>query len=169
MADKKRGLTQGEKALVRAIFPAEIEKVVDDVLLSDGAGRNPIPAIAFMNRANHALTLGKTIYFGRQYADDFSIGGDGSKGLLLHEMVHVWQYARLGIAGFLARYAREFVSVRFQAGRMYEYKSRAPFGPARLEAQAQMVQDYFLARAAHATAKVADLAESLAGSRMFGL
>jgi hypothetical protein len=169
MAERKRGLTDGEKALVRAIFPVEIEKVVDEIVLSDGAGRNPIPAIAFMNRANHALTFGRTIYFGTGYAADFYAAGDGGKGLLLHEMTHVWQYARLGMAKFLARYAREFVSVRFDAGRMYEYKSRAPFGAARLEAQAQMVQDYFLARAAGATAKADDLAESLAGSRMFGL
>jgi hypothetical protein len=169
MAEKKRELTAGERQLVIDSLPAGIEKILDEVRLSDGAGKNPIPAIAFMNKANHALTFGRTIYFGQQFSDDFSTGGDGGKGLLLHEMTHVWQYARHGVPGFLARYTRDFVSARFNAGRMYEYKSRAPFGPARLEAQAQMVQDYFLARAAQATAKANDLAESLAGSRMYGL
>lgn len=169
MAEKKRRLTEGERRLVRETFPPDIEKILAEVRLSDGAGKNPIPAIAFMSRANHALTFGRTIYFGTHYAEDFSTVGDVGKALLLHEMTHVWQYARLGVPGFLARYAREFLSVRFRPRRMYEYKSRAPFGPARLEAQAQMVQDYFLARAAGATARLADLAESLAGSRMYGL
>jgi hypothetical protein len=169
MAEKKRRLTAGERQLVLDSLPTGIEKILGEVRLSDGAGKNPIPAIAFMNKANHALTFGRTIYFGQDFADDFASAGDGGKALLLHEMVHVWQYERLGIAGFLACYAREFVSVRFKAGRMYEYKSRAPFGPARLEAQAQMVQDYFLARAAQATAQANDLAASLAGSRMYGL
>jgi hypothetical protein len=169
MAEKKRRLSGGEKALVRATFPADIEKLIDDVLLSDGAGKNPIPGIAFMNKANHALTFGKTIYFGTGYAPDFAAAGDSGKGLLLHEMTHVWQYAKHGVPGFLARYTRDFLSVRFNAKRMYEYELRAPFAKARLEAQAQMVQDYFLARAAGATAKVNDLAASLAGSRMHGL
>lgn len=169
MAEKKRTLTAGERALVLDTFPAEIEAILGEVRLSDGAGKNPIPAIAFMGGANHALTLGRTIYFGKHYAEDFAAAGDAGKGLLLHEMTHVLQYKRLGIPRFLARYAREVLSVRFKPRKMYEYKSRAPFGPARLEAQAQMVQDYFLARAAGATAKVNDLAESLAGSGMFRL
>ena len=169
MAEKKRELTSNERMLVLTVFPDELETILGEVRLSDGAGKNPVPAIAFMSDANHALTFGRTIYFGKHYAEDFAAGGDLGKGLLLHEMTHVWQYARLGIPKFLARYGREVLSVRFKPRRMYEYKSRAPFGPARLEAQAQMVQDYFLARAAGATAKMADLAESLAGSRMFGL
>ncbi len=169
MAEKKRALTEGERALVIGTFPDELKTILGHVRLSDGAGKNPIPAIAFMSEANDALTFGRTIYFGKHYAEDFAAGGDLGKGLLLHEMTHVWQYARLGIPKFLARYAREVLSVRFKPRKMYEYKSRAPFGAARLEAQAQMVQDYFLARAAGATAKLGDLAESLAGSRMFGL
>lgn len=169
MAEKQRRLTDGERKLVRDTFPPDIEKILAEVRLSDGAGKNPIPAIAFMSKANHALTFGRTIYFGQAYVEDFAFAGDAPKGLLLHEMTHVWQYARLGIPRFLARYVREFLSVRFRPRRMYEYKSRAPFGPARLEAQAQMVQDYFLARAAGATAKAGDLAQSLAGSKMYGL
>lgn len=169
MAEKKRGLTAGERALVLETFPEDIKTILGEVRLSDGAGKNPIPAIAFMSEANHALTFGRTIYFGKHFADDFAAGGDLGKGLLLHEMTHVWQYGRLGIPKFLARYAKEVLSVRFKPKKMYEYKSRAPFAPARLEAQAQMVQDYFLARAAGATAKVNELAESLAGSKMFGL
>ena len=169
MAEKKRGLTAGERALVLQTFPEDIKTILGEVRLSDGAGKNPIPAIAFMSEANHALTLGRTIYFGKHFAEDFAAAGDLGKGLLLHEMTHVWQYGRLGIPKFLARYAQEVLSVRFKAKKMYEYKSRAPFGPARLEAQAQMVQDYFLARAAGATAKVNELAESLAGSKMFRL
>jgi len=169
MTEKKRALTAGERELVLDIFPSELKTILGEVRLSDGPGKNPIPAIAFMNEHNHALTFGRTIYFGKHYAQDFAAAGDLGRGLLLHEMTHVWQYARLGIPKFLALYAREVLSVRFKPRRMYEYKSRAPFGPARLEAQAQMVQDYFLARAAGATAKMADLAESLAGSKMFGL
>ena len=165
MAEKKRPLRTGEVELVQATFPPGIDTRA--VRISDGPGSNPVPAIAFMSERNHALTFVNTIYYGKGYLDDFSAGDARAKALLLHEMTHVWQYARLSTPVFLAIYVKDLASVLFQAPKMYDYKPREPFAKARLEAQAQMVQDFFLRRAGGHS--LDDLKASLAGSRIYGL
>ncbi|MEA3017699.1 MAG: hypothetical protein QOI38_2421, partial [Sphingomonadales bacterium] len=158
-------LTTGEIQLIEATFPPRIDTRA--VRISDGPGKNPVPAIAFMSERNHALTFVETIYYGTGYLDDFSAGDARAKALLLHEMTHVWQYAKLGTPVFLAKYVKDLVSVLFRAPRMYDYRPREPFATARLEAQAQMVQDFFIRRAAGHS--LDDLKASLAGTRIYGL
>lgn len=165
MAEKKRPLRAGEIRLVEETFPPGID--TGAVRIVDGPGMNPVPAIAFMSERNHALTFVNTIYYGTGYADDFSAGDARARALLLHEMTHVWQYATIGVPVFLARYVKDLASVMFRAPRMYDYKVGEPFAKARLEAQAQMVQNYYLRRAnGHA---LDDLKASLKGTRIYGL
>ena len=163
MADGVRPLTAGEVALLRPIFGTRI--AYELVRLNDGYGINPIAAVAL--RSADAVTLRRSIYFGRHFLEDFAVGPPVGQGLLAHEMTHVMQWAELGVARFLARYARELAAAGGVQKRMYHYEPGQPFAGAGLEAQAQMVQDYFMRRALR---KPTDLhAASLAGTGLFGL
>ena len=106
--------------------------------------------------------MGDTIHFRDVLPDDFS--ASGARFLFLHEMTHVWQYRRLGVARFLLRYLREWAACRFDRRALYAYAAGEPFGAARLEAQAEMVRDHARGGAARAKA-----AASLAGTGIFGL
>ena len=163
-----RGLRAEEVAFLRPAFGDRLPYA--DVRLVDGAGGNPVAMAAFRN-GNTAITLRRTVYFGPgKYSEDYARAGPHEQGLLAHEMTHVWQYAQLGVVRFLARYAREFASVRGQAHLMYRYEAGvAPFAEARLEAQAQMVGDYMFARLVGDQARMARLAVNLRGSGFFGL
>jgi hypothetical protein len=139
------------------------------VRLVDGHDGNPLPRSAFRN-GNTAITLRKTIYFGRHYREDFAAADPHSTGLFLHEMTHVWQYARLGLARFYLRYASDLVACRFSARAMYRYApGETRFADARLEAQAQMVGDYCEARLTGDEARAGLIAISLGGSGIYGL
>jgi hypothetical protein len=160
-----RPLSEGEVALLRPVFGGRID--YGRVRLNDGYGLNHIAAAALSSPAADAVTLGRTIYFGRLLSDDFAAAPLAGQGLLAHEMTHVMQWAELGIPRFAARYLRELLAVGFVQKRMYEYEPGQPFAAAGLEAQAQMVQDYFLRRA---LGKPRDHLEmSLAGTGLFGL
>lgn len=57
-----------------------------------------------------AITIGDRVWFvSEEKRDDLS--------LLAHELVHVGQYARLGLAGFLARYFLHMAKARFRYSR----------------------------------------------------
>ena len=164
----RRGLTPGEIALGREAFGERAP--LDRVTFVEGAARNPIARAAFRN-GNGAITLRRTIYFApAYYQPDFSVGKAAAKGLLIHELAHVWQYERMGTGWFLARYAREFAAVGFRAWRMYEYEvGRTAFRGAMLEAQAEMAGNYAEAKAEGDAGKMALVAVNLRGSELFGL
>jgi hypothetical protein len=162
-----RPLTACEIGLLDEAFGGGID--CRRLRLVDGHDDNPLPRAAFRN-GNTAITLRKTIYFGRHYRPDFAEADPHALGLFLHEMTHVWQYARLGLARFGLRYARDLVGCRFRARAMYDYvPGETRFAAARLEAQAQMVGDYCEARAAGDDGRARLIAKSLEGSGIFGL
>ncbi len=164
----RRSLTLGEIALGREAFGEQVP--LERVTFVEGAARNPIARAAFRN-GNSAITLRRTIYFGpAYYQPDFSAGKSAAKGLLIHELAHVWQYERMGTGWFFARYAREFAAVGFKAWRMYEYEiGKTPFRRAMLEAQAEMAGNYAEAKADGDEAKMALVGRNLEGSGLFRL
>ena len=161
-----RPLTAGEAGLLDEAFRGGIDATT--VRLVDGHDDNPLPRAAFRN-GNTAITLRKTIYFGRHYRPDFAGADPHALGLFLHEMTHVWQYARLGLTRFYLRYARDLIACRFSARAMYRYvPGETRFAGARLEAQAQMVGDYCEARLMGDEGLARLIAASLAGSGIYG-
>ena len=164
----RRGLTPGEIALGREAFGQRVP--LERVTFVEGAGRNPIARAAFRN-GNGAITLRRTIYFSpAYYQDDFAAEKPAAKGLLIHELAHVWQYEKMGTAWFFARYAREYAAAGFKAWRMYEYEvGVTPFSRAMLEAQAEMAGNYAEAKADGDAARMALVATNLSGSGVFGL
>ena len=162
-----RPLTAGETGLLDEAFGGGIDLRM--LRLVDGHDDNPLPRAAFRN-GNTAITLRKTIYFGRHYRPDFAAAEPHSLGLFLHEMTHVRQYARLGLVRFGLRYACDLAACRFSARAMYRYvPGETRFAEARLEAQAQMVGDYCEARAAGDEARTRLIAANLQGSGIYGL
>jgi hypothetical protein len=162
-----RGLKPGEVALLREAFGDRL--AYEGIRLRLGHGGNPAAVAAFRN-GNTAITLRRSIYFRTHYSDDFSRSGVVEKSLFHHEMTHIWQYAVLGVPRFLARYARDLAACRFNARAMYRYEEgTTPFAGARLEAQAQMVGDYCLARLAGDVSRQTRLARNLRGSGFYGL
>lgn len=162
-----RPLTAGESGLLDEAFQGRIDSAM--VRLVDGHDDNPLPRAAFRN-GNTAITLRKTIYFGRHYRPDFAEADPHALGLFLHEMTHVMQYARLGLVRFGVKYVRDLASCRFHAPAMYGYTpGETRFAEARLEAQAQMVGDYCEARLKGDEARVRMIATSLKGSGIYGL
>jgi hypothetical protein len=162
-----RPLTAGEVGLVEDAFRGGID--TRKLRLVEGDDGNPLARAAFRN-GNTAITLRKTIYFGRHYCEDFARAEAHARGLFLHEMTHVWQYARLGLVRFALRYGRDLVACRFRARDMYSYlPGETRFAQARLEAQAQMVGDYCEARLTGDDIMVRLLAGSLRGTGFYGL
>jgi hypothetical protein len=167
MAQGMRGLAASEIALLRTAFGDRIG--YGEVRVREGHGGNPAAMAAFRN-GNTAITLRRSIYFRTHYSDDFAAGDVAAKALFHHEMTHIWQYAKLGLPGFYARYARDLVACRFSPSAMYRYdEGKTPFAGARLEAQAQMVGDYCHAAITGDTGRKLRLAQNLEGSGFFGL
>jgi len=162
-----RRLTEGEVDLLRDAFGDRLD--YGRVRLRPGHGGNPAAVAAFRN-GNTAITLQRRIYFRTHYSDDFSNAEVAAQSLFHHEMTHVWQYAALGTARFLARYARDLAACRFSARAMYRYEEgETEFARARLEAQAQMVGDYCHARLVGDVSRQTRLARNLRGSGFYGL
>ncbi|HEX8262734.1 MAG TPA: DUF4157 domain-containing protein [Allosphingosinicella sp.] len=162
-----RPLTAGEIRLLDEAFRGGIAPAM--VRLVDGHDDNPLARAAFRN-GNTAITLRRTIYFGCHYCPDFARAGPHAQGLFLHEMTHVWQYARLGLARFALLYARDLCACRFSARAMYRYEEgETRFAGARLEAQAQMVGDYAEAKLAGEAPRMARLARNLRETGFYGL
>ena len=161
-----RPLTGGEIGLARQAFGGGID--YPRVRFRAGPGRSLAARIAFA-KGNPAITLGSTVYFKRGFVDDFAASG-ANPNSFMHELTHVWQYQRLGVARFLVRYGAELVRVGGRPAAMYLYKpGETRFGEAMLEAQAQMVGDYSEARWKGREREAALLARNLAGSGIYGL
>jgi hypothetical protein len=161
-----RPLTAGEIALAETVFPDPLP--YGRIRLSQGAGGNPVAALAFMT-GNIAIALRNSIYFDSLYCDDFSEADTGGKELFLHELTHVWQFARSGAARFLGRYGWELATVGFRPRRAYDYRAGQSFAGARLEAQAEMVGHYHRARAERNEPLLRLLEGNLRGSGFYGL
>ena len=161
-----RPLTDGEIALAMPAFGAALDYA--RVLIVAGWAGNPIVAAAFAN-GNPAIALGRRIHVQGRALAAFGVNEDGW-ALLLHELTHVWQYRELGPLRFLLRYAREFARVGFRAPALYSYvPGETRFGEATLEAQAQIVGDYSIARWRGDADALRRLARNLAGSGLYGL
>ena len=163
-----RTLTEGEKALAREAFGESIP--YEDVRFFNGANGNPAAMAAFRN-GNTAITLRRSIYYRTdRYEADFSAAAVDRKGLLIHELTHVWQYKKRGVPSFLARYARDLAACGFKPAKMYEYQPGVtPFRGARIEQQAEMAGDYCVARLTGNAAGEAKLRLNLADSTLYGL
>jgi hypothetical protein len=162
-----RPLTEREMAIIAEAMPGPLPLAA--VRLIEGSDDNPLPRAAFHN-GNTAITLRRTIYFRLHYHGDFADADPHARGLFLHEMTHVWQYARLGVPRFGLRYFRDLCACRFSARALYRYEAgEARFAEARLEAQAQMVGDYAEATIRGDEARARLLERSLAGSGFYGL
>jgi len=168
VAGERRPLTDGEVAWARQAFADQIP--YERITLINGAAGNPIAAMAVRN-GNSAITLGRSIYFNpAYYLRDFSVAKPAARGLLIHELTHVWQYRRLGMPLFFARYGREYAGCGFTAWRMYEYHAGSEaFAGARLEAQASMVGHYGEALAGGDEARLRQLAANLKGTGFFNM
>ena len=161
----RRPLTDGELAMAAAAFGDRLD--YGRVRLCQGTGGNPGAHLAFRKPGVDAITLIRTIFFRGGLVDDFSQGGDPS--LFMHEMTHIWQYQTLGITRFGLRYLNELEACNFDRNRLYHYEcGTTGFAEAKLEAQAQIVQDYGLAVGAGRAAQAAALRCNLAGSGLFG-
>jgi hypothetical protein len=156
----RRALTEGEVKLASAAF-GEID--YGRVRLCAGAGGNSIAAIAFRSPNVDAITLIRTIFFRDKLVPDFSLGGEAD--LFMHEMTHIWQYQTMSLLAFGWRYMDEFERCNFNRDCLYHYdRGITPFREAKLEAQAQIVQDFHLARAREDPDAIAALRLNLAGS-----
>lgn len=167
MAGDLRTLKAAEIDLLKAAFGERI--AYGGVRLRQGHGGNPAAVAAFRN-GNTAITLRRSIYFRIHYSEDFSHADVAAQSLFHHEMTHIWQYARLGVPRFLARYARDLAACRFSPRAMYRYEEGVtPFAKARLEAQAEMVGNYCQARLVGDVSRQARIARNLKGSGFYGL
>jgi hypothetical protein len=164
--DKKRSLTAGEIALARAAFGEGIN--YRRVRLHNGPGLQPLAHAAFA-RGNPAITVGDDIYFKTGYCADFSVAGQDRQSFI-HEMTHVWQYEKLGLAAFFLRYGKDLAKAGGKPSAMYKYKKGTDsFGKAMLEAQASMVGDYSTALWAGDAPALAKLVRNMTGSGLYGL
>ncbi|HET9639921.1 MAG TPA: hypothetical protein VFP12_12020 [Allosphingosinicella sp.] len=162
-----RKLTTGEIGLLKEAFGENLP--YDHVRVRLGHGGNPAAIGAFRN-GNTAITLRRSVYFRIHYSEDFSHADVPSQSLFHHEMTHIWQYAKLGVPRFLARYARDLAACRFSPRAMYRYEEGVTsFAGARLEAQAEMVGNYCQARLAGDVSRQARIARNLKGSGFYGL
>jgi hypothetical protein len=161
----RRPLTEGEIALASAAFGDGLD--YRRVRLCQGTGGNVGAHLAFRNPDVDAITLIRTIFFRGGLTGDFTQSGDAS--LFMHEMTHIWQYQTLGVARFGLRYLSELEACNFSRLCLYRYeRGRTAFAEAKLEAQAQIVQDYGLALGAGQTGQAEALRRNLAGSGLFG-
>jgi hypothetical protein len=128
-------LAAEERAAVAAILGEEALRF-DEVRIAEGGWLR----LAFRLNGRRAFALGHTIFMPEQERGDHS--------LLLHELVHTYQYERLG-----SRYIGEALFAQRRLGRgCYDYGGRAgllraretwrPFASFNREAQAQIAQDY---------------------------
>jgi hypothetical protein len=161
----RRPLTGGEIGLACAAFGDGLD--YGRVRLCRGTDGNPGALLAFRTPGVAAITLIRTIFFRGDLVEDFSQGGDAS--LFMHEMTHIWQYQTLGAVRFGLRYLNELEACNFSRTCLYHYEcGQTAFDEAKLEAQAQIVQDYGLALGARRTDRAAALRRNLAGSGLFG-
>ena len=85
---------------MRRLNPQEIARY--DLVPAEIARRARVQKVPVLSPGMDGMTVGRLILVLRD--DDHS----GHRVLLAHELVHVEQYAELGLVGFLWRYVREY-------------------------------------------------------------
>jgi hypothetical protein len=161
MAGEKRPLTAGEIEFLDEVFDGKVD--YGRVTLHDGPGSNPFARLALRQQRVWAMTYRSAIHFNKgRYSRDFSAPG-GDRRLLVHELVHVWQYAKLGLPAFAVRYGWNYLTCDCDPNRTYEHVNAAHFNDATLEGQASIVEEYFGRRTD------AGLKAKLARTGFFGL
>jgi hypothetical protein len=130
-----RGLTEGEVRLVQDFYGEDVP--YEDILVSL---KRPILA-----KGAIARTIGSRItYFDAgYYAPDFSAASPQAQSVFLHEVMHVWQ--NVNIPSYSA-VAAALEHVRFKNPYAYTFDSNRSFTSYRYEQQAQIMEDYALAR-----------------------
>ncbi|HEY0012794.1 MAG TPA: DUF4157 domain-containing protein [Allosphingosinicella sp.] len=157
-----RSLTLGEDELLRGVFGNMVDR--SRVTLRAGPGRNPLARLALRQEMVWAMTYRSTIHFKQaHYSDDFS-ALDADARLLVHEMVHVWQYAKLGLPLFALRYGWNYIACDCNPEMTYRHSDARHFNQATLEGQASIVEQYF-----HGGAADPALKAKLAQTGFFGL
>lgn len=89
-------------SLVRRLTPTEIDAY--DMITPDLARRVRVVAIPALPGRYVGMTLGRVVLLAKAVPDD------GSSTLLAHELVHVRQWAELGVVGFSGRYLLSFLA-----------------------------------------------------------
>lgn len=129
--DGKRPLTSGEIALCRTLFKDSIEYskvwVHREEFLPFG-----------LQPDDCAMTPNGELYFNpRKFKEDFSKDTVDQQWWFMHEMVHVWQ-RHLGYWVMLRG------AIRLGLGYEYELKSGRKLGDYNMEAQGNLLADYFV-------------------------
>ncbi|MEO8700743.1 MAG: hypothetical protein ABI867_11900 [Kofleriaceae bacterium] len=140
LAKPNRALTAGEIALLKPIFRDGIDYAKVRVINNSFPLQ---PANVYMTPRGHVYAPGGL------WSADFSRASSGTRGVFIHEMTHVWQFANgmdLVGQGFV-----EFTRYRGQYEKAYPYeleRSRdlTEYG---MEQQASIVEDYFAIKYAH--------------------
>ena len=110
---KGRPLTLGEVALARSMFGDAIDYAQPRIVRGKWA--------FFQPRETVMAPLGNVHFhpLGTGYRDDFAAGSLGEQGLLIHELVHVWQHQN-GLFLPLQRHPFCRYRYRIQPGRPFE-------------------------------------------------
>ena len=133
---KNRTLTTGEIRLATTIFKSSIDYT--KVRIHNGK-------YIFFQPDNSGMTPNGEIYVHGAYRSDYSTGNGQSKGFLIHELVHVWQY-QLNILNPVTAAIAENIVHGFDYSKAYHYT----LDPAKdildydIEQQAAIIEDYYL-------------------------
>jgi hypothetical protein len=128
--DGKRSLTPGEEAMARKLFRDSLDyarvKVHNHEFLPFG-----------LQPDDTAMTPNGEMYFNqRRFCEDFSAQPDHLRHWFIHEMVHVWQY-QLGYLVWLRG------AIRIGVGYDYVLEHGKTLGDYNMEAQGDLLADYF--------------------------
>ncbi len=138
----RRGLTLGERKLAEGVFGQAVN--LDRVRLHRGGF------------GGFAVTLGSQIFLPASYArGDFAAADLGSQALLVHELVHVWQF-QTGLQQTLWSWAGVAASGGYGRGLPgYRYALPLPaFRMLNLEQQASVVEHGFVLRSGGGSARM---------------
>ena len=90
---------------LRPEFPSELDRA----RLYGGRLARILTAVAGAS----AIVFGRRIFLSREAAGCLEDGSAAASRLLAHELAHVAQYRRFGVAPFLGRYVGEYLRGRF--------------------------------------------------------
>jgi hypothetical protein len=142
----KRHLTEGERALVRAMFGDAID--CDRVTIRRRKFYPLHPRNALMAPTGHIYAHPES----GLWSEDYSAERIGLQALFLHEMTHVWQAQKRG-RFYLPMMRHPFCRYR------YAFRPGKPFERYGLEQQAEIVSDVFLLRQCYRLPNATSLAE----------